>query len=131
LSARDDILKKLNKKTKIYAEYKALSNGFVRPEKLVADYIKMIEEAHIKSQNGVEFVYSIDSAYAILVNRLKRWDKNVYVEPVWNRENEAEEWTDLRVSGVKITWSDAYKAKNPDADDELYISVESLWLEGL
>lgn len=131
MSARDDILKQLAKKTKEFKEYKDRSRGHVRPEKLVADFIQTIENARLEAKVGLAFTHEVDRAYATLVHRLSRWDTGVEVEIVWDREEKAEVWQDLRPSGVRIMWSDLWKSKNPNSEGEIFVGVEQLFLEGL
>ena len=131
MSARDEVLAKMAKKTKQFKEYKDRSLGYVRPEKLVAEFIQAIEKAHDESKVGLAFTQEVDRAYQTLCHRMRRWDKDVFVEVVWSREEQAETWVDLRPSGVRIVWSDAYKLKNPTQEGEVFVSVEQMFLEGL
>lgn len=131
MSARDDVLKKLAKKTKEYKEYRDRSLGYVRPEKLVLEFIQTIEKARLESKVGLDFTQEVDRAYNVLVHRVRRWDKQAFVEIIWDREDQAEVWTDLRPSGVRIVWSEVYQKNNPGKDAELFIGVEQLLIEGL
>ena len=131
MSARDDILKKLARKTEIYKEYRQASVGKIRPEKLIAEFINAVEKIHSEDKIGVDFSSSVDSAYQRLLNRLRRWDTGVIVEILWDHEDNATIWQDLRPTGVRIVWSDRWKQENPTAEGEMHVSVEQLWLENL
>lgn len=129
MTGKDEILKKLAKKTKEYKEYRDRSLGYVRPEKLVLEFIQAIEKARLESKVGLDFTQEVDRAYNVLVHRVQRWDKHAFVEIIWDREEQAEVWTDLRPSGIRIVWSEVYQKKNPGKDAELFIGVESLLID--
>ena len=127
--AKDFILKKLAKKEAEYKVYRQQSMGFIEPRKLVSDFIKAIEKARDEAKSGPEFVQHVDGAYAVLINRIRRWDGGAQVEIVWHKESDAEVWEDLRVLGVKIRWGNAYKTLHPDSDDEMYVSIDQIFIE--
>lgn len=131
MSARDDILKKINKKSDKIAELRDRSRGFIRPEKLVSDFINEVEQARIEAKGGFDFSSRVTRAHQTLEHRVRRLDAHATIIVVWDREEQAEVWEDLRPSGVRILWSDVWQRNNPDKDSELFIGVEQLFLEGI
>ncbi len=130
MSAKDDILKKINKKAKQYKDYKTDSKKSVT--KLVARLIDEIEDARVNSKNGLDWSGQVETAINMFGKRLGSIDAAGFAEILWaNKEEEVENWQDLQIHGVKIVWSETYLKNNPGSSPEEVITVERLWLEGL
>lgn len=128
MSAKDDMLKAIKKKADKNRELKDRSRGIVKPGRLVADFIEAVERARLECEIGIDFSQQVDRAFNVMMHRLHRVDPCAEAEVVWHREEHAEKWTDLRPTGVKITWSDFWKKENPDKEGEVFIGADQLWL---
>lgn len=131
MNIKKDLLKKINKKSKEYKEYREYAAGKIKPEKIVSSFINEIEQAHVKCTNGADFSYKVDAAITTMCRHIWKIDDMAIIDVVWNREEEAENWGDLRPIGVNIKWGEVWRKENPRLHGEQYISVEQLWLESL
>lgn len=131
MSARDDILKKLNKKTEQYKKYRLKAAGKLPVRQLIKDLLESLEQAHATSKNGVEYGQAVHGLIASFYHSVYKIDSSAKVHLRWNNEDNAENWEDLRCTGVHIIWGDIWKNRNPQEEGELCVGVENLWLEDL
>ena len=76
---------------------------------------------------------ALNDANKLLERRMRNIDPDVHLKIKWNDENKLSsksEWKDLRVEGVTIGWSKWYLGKHPFSDEEKYIDVAQLFIEG-
>jgi hypothetical protein len=129
MSAKDDMLKKINKKANRYRDLKNESQGKARPIRLIAKTLEAVEYAKATAKTALEFTMVFDREWGVLQHRMARIDPGVRIEPIWHREDSVESWQDLRITGVKISWSDLYVRANPDTPAEETITIEHIWME--
>lgn len=129
MSARDDILKKLDKKTKEYKKYRLKAAGKLPIRSLIKEFLESLEQAHAEAKNGVEYGHAAGSLISSFYHSVYKIDAGAQIHIRWNNEENAENWEDLRCTGVHIIWSDIWKNTNPKEEGELCFGVENLWLE--
>jgi hypothetical protein len=131
LGTRDDILNKIKTKSKKFSELREESRGQFRPERAIAKFIDYTERAKLEVKNGVEYASRMESALGTLTHQLRKIDGGVLINVKWYREDECEEWKDLRVTGVQVLWSEKWLKENPGVEGELNYGIDDMFLEGI
>lgn len=128
--AKDEVMKLIAKKQQKNSAYKTRSAKRIGPNGIVMQFIDAMEKIRADSKNSIEFDTGLTAQARMLGDNMKALDNGVTVEVIW-AENETEDWKEIHVEGVKITWSDYHLAAFPQKSKELYIDVGSLFMEGL
>lgn len=123
-----DLIKKRQAKNKSYKEKVARRLG---PNGIVLQFIEAMETILREAKGPLDFETGLEREAGLLHDRMRCVDPGVKIQIIWNREDVVENWEDLQVDGVRIFWSKWYLGKNPFSDDEKYISVASLFMEGI
>jgi hypothetical protein len=131
LSIKSDLLKQIDKKASQYKRQKDYAAGRISYKTIVADFIKAVENARIEAKNGPDFYCQVSALQAKFTQRLQQIDPDILFEILWLKEEQAEEWKDLRVEGIQIKWGSKWLRSNPDVDPEITLKIEHLWMEGL
>ena len=129
MSAKDDILKKINKKASRYEDLKNESRGNARPIRLIAKTIEAVEYARSIAKTAIEFTMTLEREWGCLEHKLRRIDPDVLISAVWHNEESIENWQDLRITGVKISWGERHLRANPGMEAEEFVSIEHIWME--
>lgn len=127
--AKKEVMKLIAKKQQKNSAYKSRAAKRVGPNGIVMQFIDAMEKISKESKNSLDFDTGMSREARMLHDNLKSIDSSVNVEVVW-ADNPEEDWKNLNVDGVKITWSDYHLAAHPEKSKELYIDVGSLFLEG-
>lgn len=131
MSAKSDVLDKIKKKSERFRECREESRGKFKPERAIVKFIEYTEKVKSEVKSGVEYSAKVQSAWDTLVFLIKKIDAGALVNVKWYREDEAEDWRDLRVTGVQILWSEKYKKENPLEEGEFNFGVEDMFLAGI
>lgn len=124
-----DLIKKKQEQNKAYKTKSAKRLG---PKTIVLEFVEEMENLRQEvGDNAAEFDSGLARIAGLLESRILAIDPDANVIVHWNKENEVENWKDLRVEGVTIEWSRFYLGKNPFSDPTGYIDIGSLFLEGL
>jgi hypothetical protein len=127
--AKKEVMKLIAKKQQKNSAYKTRAAKRVGPNGIVMQFIDAMEKIAQESKNSIDFDTGLSREARLLHDNMKAIDHGVAVEVIWG-ENPEENWKNLNVDGVKITWSDYHLAAFPQKSKELYIDVGSLLLEG-
>lgn len=120
-------IKKRQQKNKAYKDKAANRIG---SKGIVLQFIKAMEEVLTEAKGPLDFQTGLEREAYLLLDRMRCIDPGVDVTILWNKEDTVDDWKDLQVEGVKISWSSWYLGKNPFSDAEKHIDVASLFLEG-
>ena len=127
--SRKSIYDLINKKAQRFKELRTNSSRHMTPEQIMISYMEAVEKTRIESEDKFDFEAGLDKASALMENRLKAFDPGVHVDVAWGIASD--NWKDLAVSGIRITWSDTYISDNPDKEKEQNIDVGHMLLEGI
>lgn len=103
------------------------------PNRLIARFINEVDKIQESVSCGEIFWAELHHLGRILFNDFKGIDPEVVLKLIWNKENEithTTDWKDLRLEGVKITWSKWYRGKHPFGEPEIYIDIGTLFVDG-
>lgn len=103
------------------------------PNVLVARFIDEVDKIQESVSSAEIFWAELVHLSNRLSNDFKGIDPDVEMKLVWNREDRMTKdtnWKDLRLEGVKITWSKWWRGKHPFSDPEAYIDVGTLFVDG-
>jgi hypothetical protein len=126
---KKDVMKLIAKKQQKNSAYKTRAAKRVGPNGIVMQFIDAMEKIRAEAKNSLEFDTGLSREARMLHDNMMTLDRGVNVEVIWC-ENPEEDWKNLSVDGIKITWSDYHLAAFPQKSKELYIDVGSLLLEG-
>lgn len=131
MSAKQKVMELIKKKQKQNKAYRTKSAKRLGPKTIVLEFVEEMENLREEvGDNAVEFDSGLLRIAGLLESRILAIDPGANVIVHWNKENDIENWKDLRVDGVTIEWSRFYLGKNPFSDPSRYIDVGSLFLEG-
>lgn len=81
-----------------------------------------------KNLDPVEWESVLNKELLVLNKRLRVIDPNLEkIQLVWYKEDEVESMKDLKLEGVKITWSSLYMSQHPLSQKEKYVDVVTLF----
>jgi hypothetical protein len=127
--ARDDVLDMIEVRVK---KNKTIRENTCRDKthrQEVMRFLRDMEDLFCKASNEIEASTGIDGAADMLISRLRAFDPYVKANIIWNDadiEDGKQDWKQLKVIGVQITWSDYYIRFNPNADRSEYVDVMDL-----
>jgi hypothetical protein len=122
------MIEKQKSRSKAYKDKSARRKG---PKTIVREFIDDMEELRIEAgDSAVIFDEGLNRNATLLESRLMAIDPGVHVQVHWNQEHKVEDWKDLRVEAVTITWSSFYLGKHPFNSKQTHIDVGALWMEG-
>jgi hypothetical protein len=130
-NAKKSVIDMIARKEKRIKELRKAYVQHIGPEKLVADFMKTIDEKRCRCVNSMDFDDLITREARNLDNRLKHIDVGVSIRIIYNDEEMVEDWRKLQIEAVHVTWSEDWRAKNPSKEGELFIDMGTLFLEGL
>lgn len=128
--AKKKMMDMVNKKAKVFKEYRTNSSRSLTPNKILLIFIKAIEYAQASSSDQYDFDSYLNKASNMMLSRFKGLDPNVNITIHWNT-GDSDSWQELMPTGITITWSDDYIKQNPDKDKEETIDIVHLLLEGM
>lgn len=125
--ARSKVIKEINKKAKHIKELRTNSSKEMSPEDIVYDFIKQVERFIATAEDSIEFQELLDESARQMDTRMKAFDSQVVMEMIWN--GDANNYTELRLNGVNITWSEDYLSKNPEQSKTISIDVGQMLID--
>ena len=127
-SERAKMLDRVAKRAKRIKELKQKTARQIGYTQHVFSFFREMEKAYGTCNDPEYFDVMLNNAARALDERLKIIDPYIKIEILWNS---AEQWQDLRVSGVKIMWSGVFINNNPGKDDVEYIDITHALLEDI
>jgi hypothetical protein len=128
--AKKKVMDMIKRRTQSNKRYKTKAAQRLGPEGIVLQFIEAYEKMAAEAKGPLDFETGLQREANMLFDRMRAIDPQVNVEIMWNNEDSTENWKDLQVDGVKITWSSFYLGKHPFSSPEKYIDVGSLMIEG-
>jgi len=111
--------------------FKSKSARRAGPKTIVLEFVEEFENLRQEAGDSLlEFDSGLTRLGGLLESRLQAIDPSVEVSIQWNDEQNTENWKELRVDAVTITWSSFYLGKHPFNDKTTYIDIGGLFLEG-
>lgn len=123
--AKQQVLDMIEKKAKRYKSLKNKAKNPQTPQKLILSFIEEAENIYVTANDSWEWEYLFDKLTKSLDEQMKIIDLGAKMEVEWNG---AENWRDLRVTGVRVAWSNWYKTKH-SLPDETFMDVAMLLLQ--
>jgi len=124
-----DLIKARVAKNRIFKTKSAKRAG---PKTIVLEFIEEFEKLREEVGDSlIEFDSGLSRLGGFLESRLQAIDPDVDISIQWNNEHDTENWKDLRVDSVTITWSSFYIGKHMFSDKVFHIDIGSLFLEGV
>jgi hypothetical protein len=123
-----NLIKELNKKAKAIEERRTNSSKQASMNDIIYDFMKEVEHILIASTDSYSFNEMLDGASRIMDTRMRAHDPHVTLEMIWN---DAEDWRELRLQGIKIIWSDPFMERNPERIKQEYIDISQYLLDGI
>lgn len=120
MSARNNVIKKINERVKELKENKEKSRQAKTYKDFVFDFFENMNQNYPMCKNEMDYSVMLDNACKLLDRNLKVIDHGVKIEVKYN---EATSWQDLRVSGVRIIWSDSHIHFYPQLSKEEYVDL--------
>jgi hypothetical protein len=111
MSAKNDILKKIEQKAQKIREKRVEASNNNTLESVIFDFFKHVEEAR-RLKNGVSYDKK----------RVRAFDYKAKTSLEWQPSEDEKSWEEGVIRGVTVWWSDAYIAKNNVAPS-MYIDV--------
>jgi hypothetical protein len=122
------MIKKKQQRSKAYKDKSAKRKG---PKTIVLEFVNDIENLREEAgDSAVVFDEGLNRHASLLESRILAIDPGAEITVHWNDEAKVEDWKNLRVDGVTITWSSFYLGKHPFNSKQTYIDVGALFLEG-
>lgn len=128
--AKNEVMKMIANRQRKNTAYRNKLAKLMGPNAIVLEFIDSMEKATKDCKTSIEFNDVLNRESKLLDDRMKRLDGVVKLEIIWNHSDKEEQWKDLSVDGVKITWGEFYLSKNPGEAKELHIDVSSLFIDG-
>ena len=128
--AKKKVMALIKKRQQLNKSYKTKAAKRLGPSGIVLQFIEAMEKVLNEAKGPLDFETGLEREAGLLHDRMRCIDPDVNVQIAWNKEDTVEDWENLQVEGVKISWSRWYLGKNPFSDPEKYIDVSSLFLEG-
>lgn len=123
--AKKDVLDMIDKKAKQIRDIRKKSSKSRTPKELVLQFLEEVEPIYSIAKSAGEFYAMLDLITKDLDNKMKIIDYGVSMEVEWNG---AEDWRNLRASGIRIRWSKFYQNRY-GVEEEQYIDITTLLLE--
>ena len=116
----------IQKKADKYKALRKRAKNPKTPQALVLEFLKDAESIYTSAQDAGQFYYLLETLSKTLDEQMKFIDRGVKMEIIYNN---AKTWSELRITGVRIVWSDFYKAKHSITEDETFMDLTLLLLE--
>ena len=127
-NAKKEVEELIKKRAKKINELRTNSTKKMGHEEIVYRFFKDMEGVYIRAMDEYDYEGLMDYACVTMKNRMAALDPGSYMRVV---VNDAEDWKELRVTGVEITWSPEWIAKNPTLDKTTYVDVAHMLMEDL
>ena len=129
-NAKAEVLKMISKKRQRTTAIRNKENKKMGLYGIISDFIISMEKVTIvENVDPLTFESTLNREAMLMEKRLKSIDPNLEkVEIVWHKADLMEKMEDLKIEGVKITWSSFYLGKHPFDAKEKYIDVLTLFL---
>jgi hypothetical protein len=122
MSAKNDILKKIEQKAQKIREKRVEASNNNTLESVIFDFFKHVEEAR-RLKNGVSYDKKLLlAAMKAMETRVRAFDYKAKTSLEWQPSEDEKSWEEGVIRGVTVWWSDAYIAKNNVAPS-MYIDV--------
>lgn len=127
LSPRELIQQQIRRKAAKTKEIREKHAGRLNVEDRIFSFLKDFDSSYKSAATDVEKAMLIESESMILLSDLQMIDRGVKVELVWFGDPNSG-MSAIRLEGVKIIWSDAYRAANSlDSHEQLFDLCELLF----
>ena len=131
MSAKSRIEKLIQKRIANTKRHKERSARRVGPKTIILEFINEFEKLREEAgDSAIIFDAGLGRLSILLDERLMAIDPGIEISIHWNNENEVEDWKELRVDAVTLTWSRFYLKEHPFNGETTYIDIGSLFLEG-
>ena len=126
--SRNKALDMIKKKAAKLKELRTNTSRSMGPNHIMLRYMKDVEDARANSSDQFDYAVALSKATILMDNRLRAFDFDVHTHVQWSKEDT---WQDMRVTGIRIVWSDKHLSGNPGKNKETTIDLGHLFMEGL
>jgi hypothetical protein len=127
LSPRELIQQQIRRKAAKTKETREKHAGRISVEDVVFSFLRDFDSSYKDAATDVEKAMLIEAESMRLLYNLQMIDREVKLELVWFGDAESG-MNAIRLEGVKIIWSDAYRATNSlDSSEQLFDLCELLF----
>jgi len=126
-TARAKMLDRINKRAKRFRDAKEKANKTITHTRIIYNFLQDVEKIYIIASDPIEFKVMLDQLCKNLDSNMKSLDTQVHMELV--AEGGDPDWRTLRITGVKIKWSNGYIARNPETTQDEHIDVTQFLLQ--
>jgi hypothetical protein len=122
---KDDVLAEIDKRAKKIKDHKLSSSKVKSVKGTILDFLEEVEPIYSIARTAWEFHAMTKLICESLDRKMRVYDSGVQMEVEWNN---ADDWRELRVTGVRVQWSNWYQKKHNVASEQV-IDVTLLLLE--
>lgn len=127
--AKQEVLKMIAKRQGRNTAIRNRENKRVGLYGIVSDFIVAMEKITSETPDAITFEYALTKEMTMMERRIKSIDPSLEkLEIVWHKPDLMEKMEDLKIEGVRVTWSGFYMSKHPLELKEKYIDVMTLFL---
>jgi len=131
MSARKQVENLIKKKIASTKRHKEKSARRLGPKTIILEFIDEFEKLREEvKDNVVLFNAGLAGLSTLLESRLMAIDPGIDILVHWNNEYNVEDWKELRVDAITLTWSKFYLKENPFSGKVTHIDIGGLFLEG-
>jgi hypothetical protein len=127
-NARKEVEELVKKRAKKINELRTNSSKKMTFEQIVYKFFKDMEHVYEVATDQYDYSLLMDFACDAMKQRMQAIDQGCNMRVV---VNDAEDWKELRVTGVEITWSKNYVEKFPEKEKTTFVDVAHMLMDGL
>ncbi len=128
---REKVLAKIAKRKQLSKKSQKKKAKKLGPYGITKQFTHDVEKAITNNDTSGGFEVDLDIACRKLDNAMKCVDPDVSIEVIWVDGHTLENWKDIQVDGINISWSRWYLKMHEFAEREKYIDIAELFLKGL
>lgn len=118
----------IKKRAKKINELRTNSTKKMSHEEVVYKFFKDMEGVYERATDQYDYSTLMDYACFTMNQRMHALDEGSSMRVV---VNDAEDWKELRVTGVEISWSEKWIEANPDKEKTTYVDITHMLMDGL
>lgn len=126
--AKKEVEELIKKRAKKINELRTNSTKKMSHENIVYKFFKDMEKIYKDARDQYDYSGLMDFACFTMKSRMHALDEGCSMRVV---VNDAEDWKELRVTGVEITWSDEWIRKNPDKETTTFVDITHFLMDTL
>jgi hypothetical protein len=127
-NVKKEVEELIKKRAKKINELRTNSTKKMSHENIVYKFFKDMEDIYQKAMDQYDYSALMDFACHNMNQRMHALDHGCSMRVV---VNDAEDWKELRVTGVEITWSQEWIDNNPEKEKTTFVDVTHMFMDSL